>query len=77
MDTGKVKLGIYRHYKGRQYEVIGEALHSETVESMVVYRALYGRYDLWVRPKYMFLENVLVEGREIPRFAYVGDAPTD
>lgn len=73
----RVKPGIYQHYKGRQYEVIGEALHSETVEPMVVYRALYGSYGLWVRPKAMFLETVLVEGRETPRFAYVGAVTPD
>lgn len=73
----RVKPGIYQHYKGRQYEVIGEALHSETVEPMVVYRALYGSYGLWVRPKAMFLETVLVESRETPRFAYVGAVTPD
>lgn len=73
----RIKPGIYQHYKGRRYEVIGEALHSETVEPMIVYRALYGSYGLWVRPKAMFLEIVLVEGRETPRFAYVGAAMPD
>jgi hypothetical protein len=73
----RVKPGIYQHYKGRKYEVISEALHSETVEPMVVYRALYGSCGLWVRPKAMFLETVLVEGRETPRFSYVGEATRD
>lgn len=73
----KIKPGIYQHYKGRRYEVIGEALHSETVETMIVYRALYGSCGLWVRPKAMFLETVLVEGRETSRFAYVGAATAD
>ena len=62
--------GKYRHYKGNFYEVIGVARHSETLEEMVVYRALYGEGGLWVRPLAMFLETVTVDGREIPRFAY-------
>lgn len=63
-----VKPGIYRHYKGKQYQVIGEATHSETLEPVVIYRALYGEYGLWVRPKAMFYESVIIEGREVPRF---------
>lgn len=65
----KLKPGIYRHYKGQQYLVIGEASHSETLEPMVVYRALYGEFGLWVRPKTMFCEYLIIEGREVPRFA--------
>jgi hypothetical protein len=61
--------GRYRHYKGKFYEVIGIARHSETGEEVVVYRCLYGDFSLWVRPLGMFLEKVLVEGRELPRFA--------
>ena len=64
--------GIYQHYKGKQYEVIGEVTHSETMEKMILYKALYGKYDLWVRPKAMFMETVNVEGRRIKRFTYVG-----
>ncbi|MDF2570931.1 MAG: hypothetical protein K0R55_2535 [Sporomusa sp.] len=64
----KIKPGIYRHYKGKQYQVIGEATHSETLEPVVIYRALYGEYGVWVRPKSMFFESVVIEGREIPRF---------
>lgn len=60
--------GRYRHYKGNYYEVIGEAAHSETMESLVVYRALYGAYGLWVRPKAMFLGTVVVGGRAVLRF---------
>ena len=64
---------IYKHYKGHEYEVIGIARHSETLEEMVVYKALYespefGKDCLWVRPKIMFLENVMVEGQEVERF---------
>jgi len=61
--------GKYRHYKGNDYEVIGVATHSETREPMVVYRPLYGEMGLWVRPLAMFMEEVTVEGKTIPRFA--------
>ena len=63
--------GKYRHYKGNLYEVIGVARHSETLEEMVVYRALYGECGLWVRPLGMFLESVEIDGKTVPRFAYV------
>ena len=68
-----VKPGKYRHYKGREYEVLGVALHSETKEELVVYRALYdspefGKNALWARPKTSFLENVTVAGKSVPRF---------
>jgi hypothetical protein len=65
--------GRYRHYKGNEYEVIGVARHSETEESLVVYRKLYGDGSLWVRPLGMFMEDVLVSGRNTPRFERVGD----
>jgi hypothetical protein len=68
------KPGIYRHYKGKEYEVLGTARHSETEEVLVVYRALYGARGLWVRPVGMFCESVRVEGESLPRFAYVGPA---
>jgi len=64
--------GKYRHYKGKEYEVIGSAKHTETMESFVVYRALYGEYGLWIRPKSMFLESVNVDGKDIPRFEFMG-----
>jgi hypothetical protein len=63
--------GTYRHYKGNLYEVIGTATHSETEETLVVYRALYGQYGLWVRPLAMFREAIAVEGRTVRRFAPV------
>ncbi|MFH0890384.1 MAG: DUF1653 domain-containing protein [Candidatus Aenigmatarchaeota archaeon] len=66
-----VKLGMYRHYKGKCYEVIGVAKHSETLEELVVYKALYGDNALWVRPKKMFLETVDANGEKVPRFALV------
>jgi hypothetical protein len=61
--------GLYRHYKGGLYEVLGTARHSETLEPMVVYRALYGEQGLWVRPAAMFTEAVVVNGVRQPRFA--------
>lgn len=67
-----IQLGKYKHYKGNLYEVIGIARHSETLEDMVVYRALYGDFDLWVRPLTMFQENVEINGVIMPRFKYLG-----
>lgn len=69
----ELKLGIYHHYKGKKYEVVGIARHSETLEELVVYKALYDSKDfgnnaLWVRPKSMFYENVVIDGQEISRF---------
>lgn len=68
-----VQPGRYRHYKGHEYEVIGEARHSETEEPFVVYRALYGDRGLWIRPRAMFLETVMVDGRPLPRFQRLPD----
>jgi hypothetical protein len=68
----EVRIGKYRHYKGNEYEVIGVAKHSETLEEMIVYRALYGENVLWVRPKGMFFETVLLNGIEVPRFECIG-----
>ncbi len=67
----EVKIGRYRHYKGNEYEVIGVAKHSETLEELVVYRALYGEHALWVRPKAMFSEMVEVNGKKVPRFQLI------
>lgn len=64
--------GRYKHYKGNEYELIDIATHSETLEEMVVYRPLYGEGKLWVRPLSMFVESVLIDGGQIPRFTYVG-----
>lgn len=71
--NNEVKIGRYRHYKGKEYEVLGIARHSETLEELVVYRALYGERQLWVRPKDMFLEKVAVDGEEKPRFSYLNE----
>jgi hypothetical protein len=66
-----LKKGIYRHYKGNEYEVLMVARHSETEEEMVVYRALYGEYGVWVRPLTMFMEKVEVNGEEVDRFQFM------
>lgn len=68
MANNMLKLGKYRHYKGKEYEVLGAAKHSETLEELVVYKALYGKGQVWVRPAKMFLEEVEVDGKKIPRF---------
>ena len=65
--------GRYRHYKGREYLVLGIARHSETEEEFVVYRQDYGERGLWVRPLGMFLETVESDGRRVPRFEYLGE----
>lgn len=66
-----IATGIYRHYKGNQYEVIGVATHSEDETQLVVYRPLYGNRELWVRPLAMFIENVSVNGQAMPRFMHI------
>lgn len=72
----KLKLGTYKHYKGKQYKVIGFARHSETLEELVIYKALYDskefdKNSLWARPKKMFTETVNINGKEIPRFRFI------
>ncbi len=67
----EIKPGKYRHYKGNLYEVIGLASHSETLEPMVVYRALYGEGGLWVRPAEMWEQTVEVNGQSVKRFELV------
>lgn len=64
-------LGRYRHYKGHEYEVIGVARHSETLEPLVVYRPLYNTSGLWVRPHTMFFEDVEIDGARHPRFTRI------
>ena len=66
-----IQTGIYQHYKGPKYLVMGEVTHSETEETLVLYRALYGERGLWVRPACMFTEQVEIEGKLHPRFALV------
>lgn len=67
-----IKLGKYRHFKGNEYEVIAIAKHSETTEEMVVYRALYGEGQVWVRPASMWDERVERDGKTYKRFTFIG-----
>jgi hypothetical protein len=69
----ELRLGRYRHFKGGEYEVIGVARHSETLEPMVVYRPLYNPSGLWVRPYAMFFAQIELDGRLQPRFALIGE----
>ncbi len=73
----EIKLGKYRHFKGMEYEVIAVAKHSETLEPMVVYRALYGDHDVWVRPASMWNETVERDGKTVRRFTYVDKCTAD
>jgi cyclomaltodextrinase / maltogenic alpha-amylase / neopullulanase len=70
-EATQLKLGVYEHYKGFRMELIGIARHSETLEELAVYRKLYGAHELWVRPLQMFLENVEIEGKIVPRFRFI------
>ena len=65
-----IPLGLYRHYKGNQYEVIGFAKHSETLEDMVIYMALYGERGTWVRPLSMWHNLIEIDGKAVKRFEY-------
>ncbi|MGB2427470.1 MAG: DUF1653 domain-containing protein [Alteromonas sp.] len=67
-----IPAGKYRHYKGNDYEVLGVATHSEDESKLVVYRTLYGDFDLWVRPLEMFTETVEIDDEQVPRFRYIG-----
>ncbi len=69
----EIKPGRYRHFKGGEYQVIGLATHSETGESMVVYRALYGEGGLWVRPEAMFLDTLERDDKVLKRFEFIGE----
>ena len=73
MKTPPIPLGIYRHFKGNEYEVIAIAKNSETMEDTVVYRALYGEHEFWVRPLSMWTEIVERDGKRQPRFTYLGE----
>ena len=68
-----IKLGKYRHFKGKEYEVIGIAKNSETLEDMVIYKALYGEGELWVRPASMWNETVERDGKVYKRFEFIGE----
>lgn len=66
-----MKLGLYRHYKGNLYHVLGMCRHSETLETLVMYQSLYGDFGYWVRPKEVFESTVTIDGHEEPRFKFV------
>ena len=70
----EIKIGRYRHFKGNEYEVLYLAKHSESLEDMVVYRALYGAHGVWVRPARMWNEIVERDGKTYKRFTYIGDS---
>lgn len=74
-EQAPLQTGIYQHYKGPRYLVMGEVTHSETEETLVLYRALYGERGLWVRPASMFTEQVEIEGKLLPRFALIEASP--
>ena len=71
LDQRTIKAGLYRHYKGNEYQVINTVFHSETQELLVLYRALYGESFLWVRPYTMFTETVTINGETVARFEFV------
>lgn len=76
MPNSHMKLGTYQHSKnGKIYRVIGVALHSESLEEMVIYESLYDnpKSKLWVRPKTMFLEQIVLNGKSVPRFQFKGE----
>ncbi len=68
-----LKIGKYRHFKGKEYAVIGIGKHSETFEEMVVYRARYGEGQLWIRPLSMFTNEVEIQGKKVPQFEYIDE----
>ena len=72
MNNDLLRPGVYRHFKGNYYRLLDTARHSETLEPMVVYRALYGEHGLWVRPAAMWTQAVLHEGKTMQRFTFVG-----
>ncbi len=69
----EIKPGIYRHFKGNEYKVLFSARHSETMEEMIVYQALYGEYGIWVRPAKMFDETIIKNGETIKRFTRISE----
>lgn len=77
MTETAIPLGIYRHFKGNLYEVLAIARHSETREEMVVYRALYGEFGVWVRPLAMFAEQVIHDGQRVERFRFERSSESD
>lgn len=72
-----IENGLYEHFKGKRYQVLGTCRHSETCEVLVLYKALYGDYDLWVRPLDMFNETVIHNNQSIPRFRFISKTIID
>lgn len=70
----ELRLGVYRHYKNKEYQVLAVAKHSETEELLVVYKLLYGDFSYWVRPLTMFVETIEMNGQEQPRFQWIREA---
>lgn len=70
----ELRLGVYRHYKNKEYQVLAVAKHSETEELLVVYKLLYGDFSYWVRPLAMFIETVEMNGQQQPRFQWIREA---
>lgn len=77
INKPNIRAGVYRHYKGNLYRVYEVAIHSESLEELVVYRPLYGEGKLWVRPLAMFSETVEIDGVDVKRFEWVSDADKD
>lgn len=71
MEAQGLRLGVYEHYKGLRYEVLGVGRHTETLEEIVIYRSLYGTNDLWARPLSMFIESIEIEGIFRSRFRFI------
>lgn len=69
-----MEIGVYKHYKGKLYRVLYVATHSETLEKLVIYQALYGDFAYWARPLGMFTETVEIDGKRMPRFQYIDEA---
>lgn len=72
--SNTIKTGLYQHYKGNYYQVLGLSRHSETLEPLVVYQALYGDYGLWVRPLELFNSMVIQDEQKTPRFLFIKEA---
>ena len=68
-----IPIGLYEHFKGKQYRVLHIAKHSETEEAYVVYQQMYGNKEIWIRPLSMFIETIDKNGEKIPRFKYIGE----
>ena len=77
MNRQDIKLGKYRHFKGKEYEVIGLAKHTETLEEMVVYKEMYGEGMLWVRPASMFTDLKQIDGQLVPRFVLLQETSSN